>query len=44
MGDKLRSGDTLPALSLNPVGGGTVNLPGDIETDFAVVLFYRGHW
>ncbi len=44
MGDKLRSGDKLPSLNLNLVGGGSVTLPDDIETDFAVVLFYRGHW
>jgi peroxiredoxin len=44
MGDKLRSGDKLPSLSLNLVSGGSVTLPDDIETDFAVVLFYRGHW
>lgn len=44
MGDKLRSGDKLPSLTLNLVGGGSVTLPDAIETDFAVVLFYRGHW
>jgi len=44
MGDKLRSGDTLPAVTLNLVGGGNVTLPDEIESDFAVLLFYRGHW
>jgi len=44
MGHKLRSGEKLPSLKLNLVGGGSVTLPDDIETDFAVVLFYRGHW
>ena len=44
MGDKLKSGDTLPAFALNLVGGGSVTLPDDIESDFAVVIFYRGHW
>ena len=44
MGEKLRSGDTLPSLTLNTVGGGAVTVPQDIDTDFAVVLFYRGHW
>ena len=44
MSHKLRSGEKLPSLTLTLVGGGSVTLPDDIETDFAVVLFYRGHW
>lgn len=44
MGEKLKSGDRLPSFSLNLVGGGSKTLPDDIDTDFAVVLFYRGHW
>jgi peroxiredoxin len=44
MGEKLRSGDTLPAFTLELVGGGTTTLPTDLNTDFGVVLFYRGHW
>ena len=44
MGEKLQGGDTLPEVSLNLVGGGTVTLPRDLETPYATVLFYRGHW
>ena len=44
MADKLRSGDPLPAVTLNLVGGSSVILPDEIQSDFAVVLFYRGHW
>jgi peroxiredoxin len=44
MGNKLRIGDTLPELSLKLTDGSTVSLPSDIQSDFAVVLFYRGHW
>jgi peroxiredoxin len=44
MGEKLRSGDKLPTVTLNLVGGGSTTLPNDLESDFAVVLFYRGHW
>jgi hypothetical protein len=44
MGEKLRSGDKLPSITLNLVGGGAVTLPDDLPTDFGVVLFYRGHW
>ena len=41
---KLGSGDTLPVITLQTVSHGEINLPGDIDADFAVVLFYRGHW
>lgn len=44
MGEKLRIGDTFPSITLNLVGGGSVMLPDEIQSDFAVVLFYRGHW
>ena len=44
MAEKLDGGDTFPAISVELVGGGTVNLPGDLEGDYNVVLFYRGHW
>jgi len=41
---KLTTGDTFPELRLQVAGGGTLVLPRDIETDYALVLFYRGHW
>ncbi len=41
---KLSTGDDFPNLTLNLTDGGTLALPGDIHTDFAIVLFYRGHW
>ena len=44
MGKKLDSGTTFPALELKLTQGGTVRLPDDIASDYAVVLFYRGHW
>jgi len=44
MAEKLRSGDPLPPITFDLVDGGNVSLPGDLKTDFAVVLFYRGHW
>lgn len=44
MAEKLNGGDTFPELELNIAGGGTVTLPDDIETPYALVLFYRGHW
>lgn len=41
---KLQSGDNFPQMSFTKVGGGTLTLPDDIDTRYAVVLFYRGHW
>ena len=38
-------GDSFPNLTLNLVGGaGTVAIPDDLEADYSIVLFYRGHW
>ena len=44
MAEKLIGGDTFPSVQLDLVGGGSVSLPEDLETDYGVVLFYRGHW
>ena len=44
MADKLNLMDTFPTLTLKTVGGGTMTLPEDIATPYAIVLFYRGHW
>lgn len=44
MAEKLSSGDVFPTLTLNTVNAGEITLPSAIESDFAVVIFYRGHW
>ena len=44
MGDKLNPLDTFPSMTLSLSGGGTMALPDDIVTPYAVVLFFRGHW
>jgi len=36
--------DQFPNIALKIVGGETLNLPADISTPYAIVLFYRGHW
>lgn len=41
---KLGPGDLFPEITLSVAGGLDITLPNDIETDFAIVLFYRGHW
>ena len=44
MNQKLGTGDAFPAMTIPLVGGGTLTLPGGIDTKYRVVLFYRGHW
>lgn len=44
MADKLNAGDTFPRMTLNLVGGGTLELPDGIAAKYKVILFYRGHW
>jgi hypothetical protein len=41
---KIDSGGQLPELKLRVGESGGLALPGDIGTDYAIVLFYRGHW
>ena len=42
--EKLTSGDMFPQLKLKAAGGDDFVLPNDIQSDYAIVLFYRGHW
>ena len=44
MGEKLQQGDRFPTLTLKLVQGGTIRLPHEMPTHYAVVLFYRGPW
>jgi len=44
MAEKLNTGDMFPGMTINLVGGGTLDLPGGIEAKYKVLLFYRGHW
>lgn len=44
MGEKLNTGDTFPSMTLNLVGGGTLNVPEGMDSKYRVILFYRGHW
>ncbi len=42
--DKLTTGDSFPTLNLTAVGGQKIVLPDDIDTEYAILLIYRGHW
>ena len=44
MADKLNLMDTFPNVPLKLTDGSQIILPDAIQTDYAIVLFYRGHW
>ncbi len=44
MADQLTPGAVFPDVALNIAGGQSMSLPGDLDTPYSVVLFYRGHW
>ena len=38
-------GDSFPNLTFDLVGdAGIITIPDDLEADYNIVLFYRGHW
>lgn len=42
--EKIDAGGMLPDLTLNIGETDKISLPAYISTDYAIVLFYRGHW
>ena len=44
MADKLGIGAVFPAMKIDLVIGGAIELPKGINAKYGVVLFYRGHW
>ncbi len=44
MVDKLYTGDEFPGLTLNIGESSSLEIPVDLDSDYAIVLFYRGHW
>lgn len=42
--EKLGPGDVFPELKFRASDRSEFVLPRDIATDYAIVLFYRGHW
>ncbi len=43
-GQCLDNGDRFPQIEARRVGGGSMTVPDDLAGDYAVLLFYRGHW
>jgi hypothetical protein len=44
MAEKLNLLDQFPDVTLTTTDDQHLLLPADIATDYAIVLFYRGHW
>lgn len=44
LAQKIGIGATFPAVSLNLVGGGPLDLPRGLDAKYKIILFYRGHW
>lgn len=44
MKKKLDAGDEFPALTIEVAGGGFLNIPGDMDGKYRIIMFYRGHW
>ncbi len=44
MNRKLGIGDSFPNITLDLVGGGTIDLPTGMGSKYGVILFFRGHW
>lgn len=41
---RLENGDRFPSLTASTVEEGKMTLPDDMEGDWVLVDFYRGHW
>ena len=44
MNNKLNKGEQFPVIDLSIAGAASLTIPTDINTPYAFVLFYRGHW
>ena len=44
MSGKIDKGGQFPDIELAIAGGTRLRIPDDIDTPYAFLLFYRGHW
>jgi len=44
MNKKLNTGDQFPSITLNIGTDQTITIPEDLDSDYTMVLIYRGHW
>jgi peroxiredoxin len=44
MAKQLGPGDKFPDYTVPTADGRTLNIPGGIDAEYAVIIFYRGIW
>lgn len=44
MGKQLNPGDQFPNFTVPITDGQTINIPADLNSEYAVIIFYRGIW
>jgi peroxiredoxin len=44
MARQLNPGDVFPNFSVGNIDGRTMNIPADLNGEYAVIIFYRGIW
>lgn len=44
MAKQLLPGDPFPNFNVNLTDGRTLNIPGDLKAEYAVIIYYRGIW
>jgi len=44
MARQLNVGDTFPQYTVPLIDDRTLNIPGDLKGEYAVIIFYRGIW
>ena len=44
MAKQLGPGDPFPNYTVQTANGNTLNIPGGIKAEYAVIIFYRGIW
>lgn len=44
MGRQLNAGDTFPHYTVQTVDHRTLQIPDDLNGEYAVIIFYRGVW
>jgi peroxiredoxin len=44
MAKQLLPGDSFPSYKVETTDGRTLDIPGDLTGEYAVIIFYRGIW
>ena len=44
MAKQLNPGDQFPSFTVPTADGRSLNIPADLKSDYAVIIYYRGIW